>query len=90
MKIKEFILNIMREEGVLNEAVGGVSSIRFGSAEHSKNMDRNLGLDEYSKLLAVFDLTDTASEDDIKRAYRNKMKEHHPDSAQGHCEESIP
>jgi len=36
--------------------------------------------DEYSRLLQLFDLTDTCTENDIKKAYRRKMKELHPDS----------
>jgi len=37
--------------------------------------------DEYSRLLALFDLNDSASENQIKQAYRTKMKELHPDSS---------
>lgn len=36
--------------------------------------------DEYSKLLKFFGLDDEASEDDIKRAYRDMVKQHHPDN----------
>jgi len=36
--------------------------------------------DEYTRLLALFNLSDTATESEIKRAYRNRMKELHPDS----------
>lgn len=35
--------------------------------------------DEYSKLLAFFKLTDAASEEDIKEAYRKYVRENHPD-----------
>ena len=36
--------------------------------------------DEYSRLLAEFGLTDKATEADIKKAYRQLVKEHHPDA----------
>lgn len=36
--------------------------------------------DEYTRLLALFNLSDTATENEIKRAYRNRMKQLHPDS----------
>ena len=36
--------------------------------------------DEYSKLLAEFGLDDSASESDIKKAFRNLVKELHPDA----------
>lgn len=36
--------------------------------------------DEYSRLLAEFGLDDSASESDIKKAYRRLVKEHHPDA----------
>jgi DnaJ domain len=35
--------------------------------------------DEYSRLLRMFGLRDSASESDIKQAYRHKMKQLHPD-----------
>ncbi|MBP9837874.1 MAG: J domain-containing protein [Proteobacteria bacterium] len=35
--------------------------------------------DEYSKLLSSFNLDDTATEDMIKKVYRQKLKELHPD-----------
>ena len=35
--------------------------------------------DEYSKLLAFFKLTDEASEEDIKNAYRKYVRDNHPD-----------
>ena len=38
--------------------------------------------DEYSKLLARFGLDDSASEADIKKAYREQMKSLHPDTQQ--------
>ena len=38
-------------------------------------------LDEYSGLLEVLGLDDDASETDIKKAYRERMKELHPDKA---------
>ena len=37
-------------------------------------------VDEYTELLMLFGLEDTASEEDIKKAYRKKMKDLHPDS----------
>lgn len=37
------------------------------------------GDDEYSRLLRMFGLTDSATESEIKSAYRKKMKELHPD-----------
>jgi len=36
--------------------------------------------DEYTKLLAIFGLDENASETQIKRAFRNAVKEHHPDA----------
>ena len=52
-----------------------------------KNEKRGVGYtsvveheDVYSKLLAEFGLDDTASESDIKKAYRQMVKEHHPDA----------
>ena len=39
------------------------------------------GEDEYSRLLSFFGLDDSATESDIKRAYRDKVKNYHPDSA---------
>lgn len=44
--------------------------------------------DEYSRLLALFDLDDTATEEEIKRVYRQKMKEHHPDAGGGDTDSS--
>lgn len=38
--------------------------------------------DEYSRLLRMFGLRDSASESDIKQAYRVKIKELHPDAGQ--------
>jgi hypothetical protein len=35
--------------------------------------------DEYTRLLALFNLADSASEEDIKKAYRARMKTLHPD-----------
>lgn len=35
--------------------------------------------DEYSRLLALFGLDDTATEEDIKHAYRDMVKAYHPD-----------
>ena len=35
--------------------------------------------DEYTKLLATFNLDDRASESQIKKAYREAVKKHHPD-----------
>ena len=43
--------------------------------------------DEYSRLLAKLGLDDSASEDEIKRAYRAKMKERHPDHHGGELSE---
>ena len=37
--------------------------------------------DDYTRLLSVFGLDESASEAQIKKAYRNKMKELHPDRA---------
>ncbi len=37
--------------------------------------------DEYSKLLKIFGLNDSATEADIKRAYRQMVKNYHPDTA---------
>lgn len=37
--------------------------------------------DEYSRLLRMFALSDSAGESEIKQAYRRKMKELHPDAA---------
>ena len=37
-------------------------------------------VDEYSRLLSMLGLDDTASEDDIKNAYRQFCRENHPDS----------
>ena len=36
--------------------------------------------DEYTRLLSLFELSDTATESEIKKAYRNRMKQLHPDS----------
>jgi hypothetical protein len=36
--------------------------------------------DEYTRLLAVFGLKESASESQIKRAFRKAVKEHHPDA----------
>jgi hypothetical protein len=52
----------------------------------SKSADQD---DEYSKLLGLFELTDKASEADIKHAYRKKMKELHPDRSQDRTPEQI-
>lgn len=55
------------------------------SANKRKNlpgyMKPTTDLDEYSGLLAVLELEDDASESDIKKAYRERMKELHPDKA---------
>jgi hypothetical protein len=42
-------------------------------------MRDTVSLDEYSQLLEQFGLTDAASEDDIKKAYRDIVKRLHPD-----------
>ncbi len=36
-------------------------------------------VDEYSRLLEFFKLTDAASEEEIKEAYRKYVRENHPD-----------
>ncbi|MDR2337042.1 MAG: J domain-containing protein [Deltaproteobacteria bacterium] len=36
-------------------------------------------VDEYSRLLSFFKLTDSATEEDIKEAYRRYVRENHPD-----------
>ena len=59
---------------------------RFGKIKKKKKKARKkfeLGdaSDEYSELLSVFDLDDTATEDQIKKAYRKRIKTLHPDSA---------
>ena len=43
--------------------------------------------DEYTTLLTSFGLDDTASENQIKAAYRQKMKELHPDTGAAQSEE---
>lgn len=45
--------------------------------------------DEYSRLLALFDLDDSASVEDIKAAYRKVMREHHPDTAREQTPEEV-
>lgn len=44
--------------------------------------------DEYSRLLAVFQLDDEASEADIKKAFRTKIKEYHPDISELEVQEA--
>lgn len=39
-------------------------------------------VDEYSRLLDLFGLDDTATTEEIKSAYRQYMREHHPDTAE--------
>jgi hypothetical protein len=36
-------------------------------------------VDEYSRLLSFFELSDSATEEDIKEAYRKYVRENHPD-----------
>lgn len=45
--------------------------------------------DEYSRLLALFDLDDSASVEEIKAAYRKVMREHHPDTAREQTPEEV-
>ena len=41
--------------------------------------DASVVEDEYSKLLSFFKLTDAASEEEIKAAYRKYVRDNHPD-----------
>ncbi len=45
--------------------------------------------DEYSRLLEMFGLDDTASEEKIKKTYRQIVKDYHPDSAEKQDEETV-
>lgn len=42
--------------------------------------------DEYTRLLSLFNLSDTATENEIKKVYRERMKQLHPDSRNGEIE----
>lgn len=46
-------------------------------------------LDEYSRLLELFNLDDSASEEEIKAAYRQVMREHHPDTSKEQTPEEV-
>ncbi len=53
----------------------------FGGKKPRNYVNPLRGEDEYSRLLTFFGLDDTATESDIKKAYRDKVKNFHPDSA---------
>src|SRR5262249_11854134 len=68
-QIREIVEEKKEEQGEHRRQRRGVGYSRLVDAE-----------DEYSRLLAVFGLEDNASEADIKRAFREKVKRYHPDS----------
>lgn len=55
----------------------------------SRQRDMQTGVDEYTSLLDYFNLDDTATEADIKRAYRELAKAHHPDTADAKSREEF-
>ena len=61
-----------------------IESKRIKRGDYVRGYERNIyeREDEYSRLLKIFGLTDTATEEEIKAAYRKFVKENHPDSAQ--------
>lgn len=54
-----------------------------------RSMETPQRLDEYSTLLQVFDLPEDATGTDIKKAYRAKMKQLHPDANKESSQEDI-
>ena len=69
-------------EGFLNGLFSFFQNLLGGSKKSAYYGDGVVAprLDEYSTLLSVFDLDDDATPSEIKKAYRIKMKELHPDS----------
>ncbi len=55
----------------------------FKKEEEAPPPERKTVLDEYTELLAHFRLTENATEDEIKQAYRHFVKSYHPDSQIG-------
>ena len=81
----------MREEAKAAFAKPESSGSKFSFFGKKKEAGYNKpasGTDEYGKLLAVFDLTDEATEAEIKKAFRNKLKEYHPDITELEQEEA--
>ena len=60
-----------------------IESKKIKRGDYVRGYERNMGEqdDEYSRLLKVFGLTDAATEEEIKAAYRKYVKENHPDSS---------
>lgn len=59
------------------KATGG----SFGGRKPRGYVNPLHGEDEYSRLLSLFGLTDSATETEIKKAYRDTVKNYHPDTA---------
>ncbi len=68
----------------LSGGLGGGSVSREAPLEKEYTVgysQQSSGEDEYSTLVAVFGLTDEASESELKNAYRKMLKVYHPDTS---------
>ncbi len=68
-----------------SEANVGKKSRKYGTGK----IDLQSGVDEYTSLLEFFNLDDTASESDIKKAYREMARTHHPDTSESTTREEF-
>jgi len=63
--------------------VGSSTRTAPETKEYSKKYTtQSSGDDEYSTLLAVFGLSDSADESELKNAYRSMLKKYHPDTSE--------
>jgi hypothetical protein len=69
-------------------ALAGILRRRRSNKGYMRSLDE-APVDEYSRLLAMFGLDDTATGDEIKKTYRQMIKDYHPDSAEAQDEETV-
>jgi hypothetical protein len=63
----------------------GKKSKKYGPGK----IDLQSGVDEYTSLLEFFSLDETASESEIKKAYREMARTHHPDTSESTTREEF-
>lgn len=76
-------LVLLKPGTVMVQRASGAARVRQARVRGAGYMHSAGATDEYSRLLALFNLDDTASKEDIKRAYRQLAKDYHPDRMQG-------